>query len=403
LTPGPRTGRLNRDGITHTGYLVLAAWGWFLYGFGALLPQLGRDQGVSRTVTGLHSLALATGGLIAGWFAVPLVRALHRRGVLRLGGGLVITGCLLLCLGGAFTWASLISVLVIGTGGSLMVNTANPTLADHHHEHGAAALSEGNAVAASCGLVAPLVVGGGVALGLSWRPAMLLTVPLVIAMLLVLRRQPLGSVALDTQLPPRHQRAAKLPRAFWPASGMLVACVGVEFCVANWSADLLREQVGLSAATAAAGVSAVVGGMTLGRVGTGRLALRHPPRQLLLIALGLSLVGWLWLWLSLTGWAALIALFVTGLGLGAHYPIGASIVFASADRQRDQAAGVLSIGIAVAAGGSPFALGALADATSTHTAFLVVPVLLVAAVLLLALSAWMAREPGIAGSPAVQS
>jgi fucose permease len=389
------TRRLQRDGITHTGYLVLASWGWFLYGFGAMLPQLGRDQGINRTITGLHSLALATGGLIAGWFAVALVRALRRRGVLQLGGVLVITGCLLLAVGGAYTWASLVAVLVVGTGGALLVNAVNPTLADHHQEHGAAALAEGNAVAASCGLVAPLVVGGGVALGLTWRPAMLLTIPLVIGMLLLLRRQPLGSVALDTQLAPRSGRSSRLPSAFWSATAMVMACVGVEFCMTNWSADLLREQVGLSAATAAAGVSAVVGGMTLGRIGTGRLALRHPPRQLLLIAIGLALVGWIWLWLSLTPWAALVALFITGVGMSAHYPIGASIVFANAGGQRDQASGVLSIGIAIAAGGSPFALGALADATSTHAAFLVVPVLLLAAVLLLSLSAWMARDSAL--------
>jgi fucose permease len=391
--PRPSSSGLNRDGVTQTGYLVLATWGWFLYGFGALLPQLGHDQGISRTVTGLHSLALATGGLVAGWFAVPLVRARRRRGVLRLGGLLVIIGCLLLALGGRYTWASLVAVMITGTGGALMVNTANPTLADHHLEHGAAALSEANAVASVCGLIAPLVVGGGVAIGLSWRPAVLLTIPLALLAVFVLGRQPLGS-ALDTQLPPRLGRSIRLPRVFWPAAGMLMACVGVEFCMSNWSAELLREQVGLSAATAAAGVSAVVGGMTLGRFSTGRLAMRYPPRRLLLISIGITLAGWLWLWLSHTPWAALLALFVTGLGMSAHYPIGASVVFATSAAQRDRASGVLSIGIALAAGGSPFVLGALSDATSTHTAFLIVPVLLTIATLLLGLSSRMARVPG---------
>jgi hypothetical protein len=72
---GPRA--LTRDGITFTGYVVL---GWFLCGFGALLPQLGHDQGISRTLTGLHSVALSTGALVAGFSAVALVRALTRRG-----------------------------------------------------------------------------------------------------------------------------------------------------------------------------------------------------------------------------------------------------------------------------------------------------------------------------------
>jgi MFS family permease len=394
--------RLDRDGITGTGYLALATWGWFLYGFGSLLPQLGRDQGISRSLTGLHSVALATGGLIAGLSAVALVRAMHRRGVLRLGGLLVAVGCLLLAIGGGHTWASLPAVLITGTGGALMINTVNPALTDHHGQQSAAALSEGNAVAVSCGLVAPLVAGAGVAIGLTWRPAVLLTIPLAISMIIVLARQPLGAAALDTQLPPRLEHPTRLPAAFWPAAGMLVACAGVEFCVTTWSADLLREQVGLSAGWAAAGVSAVITGMTLGRLVAGRLALRYPPRPLLLIAIGLAALGWACTWLSHTPATALAGLFLTGIGIAGHYPIGAALVFASAEHAPDQAAGVLSIGISVAAGGGPFVLGALADASSTHRAFLLVPALLTVAVLLLWRSTWGARQapPVVNPSPA---
>ena len=86
-----------------------ATWGWFLYGFGALLPQLGDDQGISRTLTSMHSVALATGGLIAGLSAVPLVRALRRRGVFLLGCSLAATGCVMLAAGGAWTAATLVA------------------------------------------------------------------------------------------------------------------------------------------------------------------------------------------------------------------------------------------------------------------------------------------------------
>jgi MFS family permease len=390
VTPGG----LRRDGVTATGYLVLSTCGWFLYGFGALLPQLGRDQGISRTVTGLHSVMLAIGALLAGAFAVPLVRALQRRGVLQLGAGLMLLGIAILIAGGTWTAATLVAVLTAGTGGSLMINTAMTMLSDHHHEDGAAALAEANAFAAGTGLIAPLLVGAGIAAGLTWRPALALIVPLVLVMLLQLRRQARPSTALDLRLPPRTERATPLPAAVWPAAGMLVACVGVEFCLTTWTAELLREQVGLSAGAAAAGVSAVVGGMTLGRVVTGRLALRYPPRRLLLVAILISLAGWTGTWLAVAPWTALLGLFVIGAGMGALYPLGASVVFAAAAGQRDQAAGMLSVGVGLAAGGGPFALGALADASSTHQAFLVVPVLLGVAAGLLLLSARLNRtEP----------
>jgi MFS family permease len=107
----------------------------------------------------------------------------------------------------------------------------------------------------------------------------------------------------------------------------------------------------------------------------------------------IALIGWTGTWLAVSGWAALLGLFVTGLGLAAHYPIGATIVFAAAPGQEDQAAGLLSIGAGVAVGVGPFALGALADAFSIHLAFLVIPVLLVIAAGLLLQSVRLNRVP----------
>jgi cyanate permease len=59
---------------------------------------------------------------------------------------------------------------------------------------------------------------------------------------------------------------------------------------------------------------------------------------------------------------------------------------------RDRAVGVMSIGIGIAAGTGPFVLGALADATSTHQAFLVVPALMVGALGILGYLATAARR-----------
>jgi len=383
--PDVRAG-LHRDSVTGVGYLVLATWGWFLYGFGSLLPQLGAEQGISRTLTSLHSIALAVGGLIAGFSAVPLVRALRRRGVVLLGCSLAAAGCLLLAAGGGWTVATLVGALVAGTGGSLLINTAMPTLSDHHGGESAAALAEGNAVAAGTGLVAPLVVGAGIAAGLTWRPAVLLTLPLLLAVVLVLRRQA-RVPALDTVLPPRSEVRRPLPRAVWPVVVLIMSCVGVEFVMAAWSADLLEQRTGMSSGAAAAGVSAVITGMTLGRLVVGRLALRHPPRPLLAGAILLTVAGWAVTWTTTSAPVALAGLLLVGLGIAGHYPMGAELLFTAATRPlRDRAAGFMSVGIAIAAGAGPFALGALADATSTHTAFLVVPVLMAAALALLVLT-----------------
>jgi predicted MFS family arabinose efflux permease len=124
--------------------------------------------------------------------------------------------------------------------------------------------------------------------------------------------------------------------------------------------------------------------MTLGRAVIGRLALRHSPQRLMAGAILVTIAGWAVTWTTTSAPVALAGLVVTGLGIAAHYPMGADIVLtAGTPALRDRAAGMMSICIGVAAGAGPFALGALADATSTHTAFLVVPALMVAALALL--------------------
>jgi fucose permease len=376
--------RLERDAITRAGYAVFGSWAWFLYGFGALLPLLRAEQGTNRTVMGLHSLALAAGALVAGVTAVAVVRRWRRRGGLLGGAGLVVAGALLLCVG-RVPAVTLAGVLVMGIGGATMLNTLNPTLTEHHGPAGAAALAEGNAVAAGVGLVAPLAVGAGVAVGIGWRPAVLGVIPLLLLLVVLVRRIPRGTPALDEVVPPPRSERTVLPGAFWLVWLVVILAVGIEFAMTAWSADLLRQRTGLSPAAASAGVTAIVGGMAVGRVAMGRLALRFPTPRLLVGAFSLTVVGWAIGWLSVAPGPALAGLAVTGLGIAGLYPLGLALLFDEVPGRQDQAAGVLSFGIGLASGLIPFALGALADATDTWTAFVVVPGLAGTALALLAL------------------
>jgi MFS family permease len=381
---GPTSGaqRLARGELTHAGYGVLVTWAWFLYGFGSLLPLLRAEQGISRTMTGLHSVALAGGALVSGSLTEPLVRALRRRGATRLGLALMASGALALCLSRS-PHLSLPSVLLVGTGGSLLVNNANASLSDHHGPAAAAALSEGNALAAGVGLVAPLAVGAGVGVSWGWRPAVLVVIPLAAFVAWLLRRVPPDTPALDTVLQRHHHDRGRLPLAFWLLAGTLVACVGIEFVCTAWSADLLLTRTELSPAAASAAVTAVVGGIAAGRFLVGRLALRLPAATLLFAALTTTALGWLVTWLATVPSIAVVGLAVTGIGISGQYPLGISLALASVPGQGDRATGKISLGIGLSAGLFPFLVGALADATSTHTAFVVVPALVALALSLM--------------------
>jgi fucose permease len=159
----------------------------------------------------------------------------------------------------------------------------------------------------------------------------------------------------------------------------MVMCISLEFCMTIWCSDVLRQRAGLPAGVAATGVTAIVAGMALGRVAGGRIALRRGVDWLLYRALLTTLGGFFLFWISTVGWLSFCGLFVTGLGLALLFPLTISRAIEFSDGRPDLATARTSLGAGLAVGGGPFLLGALADAVGTHRAFLLVPLLAVAA------------------------
>ena len=131
--------------------------------------------------------------------------------------------------------------------------------------------------------------------------------------------------------------------------------------------------------TASGAVSAVVGGMAVGRLVVGGFARTRSPFVLFLIGVAVTAAGWTLVWLSTSPVAAVGGLLIVGLGVAGQYPLGASMVMALSGGQPDRAIAVMGIGVGLASGIGPFALGALADRLGVQIAFLVVPALCIAA------------------------
>jgi fucose permease len=182
---------------------------------------------------------------------------------------------------------------------------------------------------------------------------------------------------------------------------VVTAGIAVEFCLVLWTADVMREQVGLAAGPAAASVTAVVGGMAVGRLGGGRLALRYPLDGLLYGAIALTALGFTVFWLTTSVWLALPALLACGVGIALFYPLGVARAINASEGRPDHASARAGIGAALASGVGPFVLGALADQVGLHRALLVVPALLVVAAVGLRLGrlpATSAASPSAAGA-----
>lgn len=366
--------RLHRDRLTKFTYGQLGLYGFFLYGFGPCVVLLREQEDYTRAVAGLHGTALAVGALVSALVAAPLVRTLGRPRVITHGLLLLAVGAVLFASGGGLA-ATLAGAFLASFGGSFAVITSAAVLTDHHGGAGAAAVTEANAVAAGIGAFAPLVVGAFVALQWGWQPTVLI---------LLLGFAAVMAYGHRTEVPPPRpssldRGSSRLPARYWVSWLVLAAGIGVEFCLALWAGDALRERTGIAAWAGAASLTALVAGMTVGRVVGGRLALRGDVDVLLLRAVATAGVGFVLFWLALWPWLGLAGLFLCGLGVALFYPLGVVRGIAASGGRPDLATARSGLAAALASGVGPFALGALADVAGMHRALLIVPVLLAVA------------------------
>ncbi|WP_446212644.1 MFS transporter [Micromonospora sp. IBSANI012] len=406
--------RLTHDRTTWLTYAQLGLWGFFLYGFGPVVPLLRDEQGTSAAVAGLHSTAIAVGALLGGALFAPLARRIGRAAAIWAGLAGVAAGVTAFGLLRPLP-ATLAAVAAVATAGMIVVSGVAVVLTARHGPAAPAALTEANAVCAGMGILAPLVIGASVDAGFGWRPVMAVEVGLIALVALAARlsrvrppqaapaaaaaADPVGATAAaaapadatradDVPVPlsgragAADRVAGRLPRAYWIAWVLMSVTGSIEVCLSLWTADVLRSHAGMTAASASAAVAAIVCGMFLGRLAGGRIALRWPPAPLLLGALTVSLAGFVLFWLAPVGWLAVTGLVVLGLGNALHYPLAISIALAVAGPAADKAAGWSAYSMGVGFGIAPVALGAVADGIGPHLAFLLLPGFIAAALLL---------------------
>jgi predicted MFS family arabinose efflux permease len=201
---------------------------------------------------------------------------------------------------------------------------------------------------------------------------MLLMLPVALGTALLLRRvleldrrgRVDGSVLRAAPTPAHGEdgRRTRLPRRVWVILAVVMTGVGMEVSLNTWSAELLRERTALDAAGSSAVLAAFALGMTVGRFAAVPLARRWTSGRLLQTAVGVLAAGWTLLWVSTltsTGWVApaVLGLALSGAGAGAFFPIGAAWLVRSTQGQAERGMARVSIGVGLAAGSVPFAIG----------------------------------------------
>lgn len=371
--PPTHTGRPTRDRPTWIAYVQLSFYAWFLYAFGATQALLRDEEGTTRSVAALHGTTLAIGGLIG---ALTCARAIDRWGrgrVLRVTAVGACLGILVYTSPGGLA-ASLFGAGLTALFGTALLISVNAFILDYQGLAGPASLTEANALASVAGLLGPLAIGLGAVTVLGWRAGMWIVVVALLAVE-VWRGRDVG--VFGTRRPSHHERdTTRLPRRVLWSLAIIVCFLSTEFSLTFWGADLLRERCGFGPAAAAASLASVAAGMLVGRLVGSRLAQQVAAETLLSFSIVVALAAFALAW-AVTQWPLVIAgLFLTGVGIGVHWPLGVARVVRDSGGMTDRASATASVAGSIAAGLAPFALGVLSDTVGFHSAFLLVPVFL---------------------------
>ena len=383
-----------RDATTRLCYAALAAYAFWLYAFGPALALLRSELHFSYTVLGTHSALWSGGAALAGAGFAAVARRLQR--------GLLLWCSALGAIAGAglFVAAPSVSYTLLGAGvlgfaGTTMLAVTQAALSDRHGLRRDRALTEANVGAAGCAVLAPLVLGllhNTTAAG--WRLALALPAVLLAGLFLRYRhlRLPVApsSVPADTGT----SRRQPLSPTCWVLAALVASCMGVEFCLVYFGAELLVD-TGLGTAQAATAMSTFFLGLLVGRVG-GALLTRRSGRtvSVLWTSLAVTAAGFLLLWLSGVASVAIAGLLVCGLGVGNLYPLSLALTLAAAPRNSDTANARTQLLGGTVVTTAPYLLGSLADHVGVRAAFTIEAALVAACAALLLTGVAIGRRAG---------
>jgi len=349
-------------------------------GFGPALPLLQADQGTSGAIAGLHGTALGIASIIAGYLNAPVAHKFGRYRSIWLGLTIFNIGAMAF-VAFPYAWQTIPAIMFAGVGLSMTVNNSLMYLSVHYKSHSPRAVSQANGVNSAFVLLGNFIIGVMAGTQFSWRFGLFLCLPFAVILYLTLGRKQKIEHIPDVE---GHQTGS-LPLRYWLSWIGMTFCIASEFAVAFWAAALFREQTGLSAAQSTTLVLAFPCGMMIGRwFGTHLLPdLNIDDRLRMIIAL--QGLGFVIFWASKNPWLSFAALFIVGLGTSMQFALSSLRLLWFGKEKPDLAIGKSSLGAGVAIGLSPLFLGILADNFGIIRGFLLVPILIASAFIIVTL------------------
>lgn len=349
-------------------------------GFGPALPLLQADQGTTAAVAGLHGTALGIASIIAGYLNAPVAHRFGRHKSTWLGLAIFNFGAMAFVVL-PYAWQTIPAILISGIGLSMTINNSMMSLSSHYGEHSPRAVSQANGINSAFVLIGNFIIGVIAGTQFSWRLGLLICLPFAIILYLTLGRQ-----HNPEHIPAEEGRQrGSLPGKYWLSWIGMMFCIGAEFAVAFWAAALFREKTGLGAALSTTLVLAFPFGMMIGRwFGTYLFPELDIDDRLRLI-IALQGVSFMIFWISTNPYISFAMLFMVGLGTSMQFALSSLRLLRFGRAKPDLAIGKSSLSAGIAIGLSPLILGLLADKFGIVQGFLLVPVLVLCAFIIVTL------------------
>jgi MFS family permease len=347
--------------------------GYLLYGVGAVTAFLAVALSLSDSAAALHSSLLAVGLLGAGLSGDQIAARVGSQATLVIAYGCLGLASLCLITAPAFG-VTLLGAGMVGLGTGLLLARINRTLTRGGGTLARVRMGRAALVAMVGSLSVPIVIGLGENSGAGWQLAFIVAGVLIAAGLGAARGRPSAAAASTPASGP-------LPGRYWLAWCLIVLVVSVEFSMVFWASTLVERQIGISLGDATLVAASFYAGMATTRVGLSfHLVGGRDPVNLMRVGLGVALFGSLLAWLVGDVSLAALGIYLGGVGTGFLYPLGVSVALSLIPGLQDRGSARLILASGVAILVSPFLLGLAADASGVSTAWLLIPLLCLAAI-----------------------
>ena len=355
---------------------------FYLGGFGPAQSLLRADQGTSLTIAGLHGTAMGVASIAAGYANPHLAHKFGRAKTKWVGLGIFLLGLFLFVISPPVI-LTLPATLITGFGTSIVINTMLTSMSHHYGKAAEVAIPQANGIA-SVGFVTGTALIGTIASLYRdfWRLGLLLALPVALVLVLVGREKNSEEHVPDESGP----QSGKMSPKFWLAWFGFVACISSEFATSFWAAALLKDRVGSTAAISTVAIVALGTGMGIGRWFGGSLLKNFKLDNQLLGIVALQFFGFTAFWLSHSMIISLVCLLVIGLGISMQFALSAIRLVGFSENRPDLAVGKASLAAGIAIAGAPFLLGFLGDNFGISRAYIMVPVLIALAFIIIKLT-----------------